>query len=950
MSNLIQCEICQKWCFNKRSLLTHLGFCRRRHTAFQDDANHVLHEHNPLQSRYNRGDHLNPFAVYDDLDLSNSDDDSVVLDNNNGSNMDTNDGYSSGDDFIMNGHDEAAEDVLAGDNKTHGQCSTAVSKLQIRLNNVINSHKAPLRLYDDVIHLVNEYISSDSFSKHAKLRTRKSFIKQIEETHPSIKSLRPVNRQVTLHDGSIATVPVFDARAMIMDILSNSDLMKKENFAEGYDIFNGDVDDTHSSNKYYGEIHTGDEWIPARDKFCRPNTGDMPISLVIFGDKSHTDLHGALALTPVIFTLSLFNQRCRNDTKFWRVLGYLPNLGYGKNKSNKTPTVKKIQDEHDCLSCVFESVRMIHRNGGFRANVLGKEVRVKIWIHYFIGDTEGNNKWLGHYSGNKSQVFRPFRDCSCPFHELSNHNPTCTYSTLDEMRCAYLLKLNDESAGLDRYRELSRYAIKNSLTRKHMPLSDNVHGPSRMMPPEVLHVFYAGLLRYIFTSMQLSIGSSKLRDEIDKMHVRVTQDVKRQSDRDLPRGSMRNGIIDDTKCQSEERQGNFFLLLCIATTTTGEEKLKKALGYDDRLWVKWLQFAKLYLSMCAWLHDSNLKEEVNNARPLIAKVLRLVKVLFPRDWSGNGWNIPKFHAATKFPDYISRYGSAMNFFGGTGESAHKLFVKAPGHTTQRRPSEFAHQVAEQHYNMLVRTKALGSVNSEIDDQTYAATTSRNHRKEDDDSIVIHLSGQYTILITDELKDKVSRGQSIYPDWKTNPKGVKSQNYKFRLLPKLVSAIINKVRHSQIEQNNRSVSIKGHTRLTITSQDGSHVIYHANPHIIGKMWYDWVYVHFQEINGLGETVESYYPSKILGFVTFKERTEAVIHCTEKPLSWSSVKKKFLVKVSIGKDPSISIVTVPISSFVHPLCVIPDYGGEGTSYIVILPRRNWSRYFGTRIKID
>jgi hypothetical protein len=90
---------------------------------------------------------------------------------------------------------------------------------------------------------------------------------------------------------------------------------------------------------------------------------------------------------------------------------------------------------------------------------------------------------------------------------------------------------------------------------------------------------------------------------------------------------------------------------------------------------------------------------------IIAKVLRLVKALFPRDGSGNGWKIPKFHAATKFPDYISRYGSAMNFFGGTGESAHKLFVKA-------------------------------------------------------------------ILITDELKDIVSRGQSIYTDWKTNQKGVK----------------------------------------------------------------------------------------------------------------------------------------------------------------------------------
>ena len=134
MSNLIQCKICQKWCFNKRSLLIHLGFCHQRHTAFQDDANHLLHEHNPLQSRYNQGDHLNPFAVYDDLDFFNSDDDdSVVLDNNNGSNMDTN-GYSSADEFIINGNDEAAEDVPGGDNKTHGQCSTAVSKLQIRLN------------------------------------------------------------------------------------------------------------------------------------------------------------------------------------------------------------------------------------------------------------------------------------------------------------------------------------------------------------------------------------------------------------------------------------------------------------------------------------------------------------------------------------------------------------------------------------------------------------------------------------------------------------------------------------------------------------------------------------------------------------------------------------------------------------------------------------------------
>ena len=55
------------------------------------------------------------------------------------------------------------------------------------------------------------------------------------------------------------------------------------------------------------------------------------------------------------------------------------------------------------------------KKGGFRVSVLGKDVNVKIWIHFFIGDTEGNNKWLGHYSGNKSQVRRPYRDCCCDF-------------------------------------------------------------------------------------------------------------------------------------------------------------------------------------------------------------------------------------------------------------------------------------------------------------------------------------------------------------------------------------------------------------------------------------------------------------------------------------------------------------------------------------------------------
>jgi hypothetical protein len=136
---------------------------------------------------------------------------------------------------------------------------------------------------------------------------------------------------------------------MILDILTNPICMQESNFAPGYNVFTGNVDENHDENKRYSEIHTGDAWLPARDKFWNPNdNGDnLPVGLTVFGDKSHTNLHDALALTTIIFTLTMFNHASRNNTNFWRPQGYIPNLTYGKNKADRTMTLNKIQDEHN---------------------------------------------------------------------------------------------------------------------------------------------------------------------------------------------------------------------------------------------------------------------------------------------------------------------------------------------------------------------------------------------------------------------------------------------------------------------------------------------------------------------------------------------------------------------------------------------------------------------------
>jgi hypothetical protein len=79
------------------------------------------------------------------------------------------------------------------------------------------------------------------------------------------------------------------------------------------------------------------------------------------------------------------------------------------------------------------------------------------------------------------------------------------------------------------------------------------------------------------------------------------------------------------------------------------------------------------------------------------------------------------------------------------------------------------------------------------------------------------------------------------------------------------------------------------------------------------------------------------------------TEAVIHCAEKPLNWSDIEENFIVvRTKLGSTVEVSIVSVPISSLVHPLCALPDYGLDSLSYIIVLvPKWNWSCYFGDKI---
>jgi hypothetical protein len=105
-----------------------------------------------------------------------------------------------------------------------------------------------------------------------------------------------------------------------------------------------------------------------------------------------------------------------------------------------------------------------------------------------------------------------------------------------------------------------------------------------------------------------------------------------------------------------------------------------------------------------------------------------------------------------------------------------------------------------------------------------------------------------------------------------------------------------------------------------------------------------------VNNQGEQIGNHYPSKILGFLAIEGKHESVIQCYVKPLLWSEGERFVFVKMTLGMDFNITFVTVPIEALVHPLCLIPDSGGDRDIYFVVLPKHFWSQFFGERIIIN
>jgi hypothetical protein len=85
--------------------------------------------------------------------------------------------------------------------------------------------------------------------------------------------------------------------------------------------------------KEYSDINSGSRCRDAHFSLCQPGTIEVPLPIVPFIDKTHTDVRGTLCLEPVTMTLGIFKRAVRNQPEAWRDLGFVPNQRWQKSGS-----------------------------------------------------------------------------------------------------------------------------------------------------------------------------------------------------------------------------------------------------------------------------------------------------------------------------------------------------------------------------------------------------------------------------------------------------------------------------------------------------------------------------------------------------------------------------------------------------------------------------------------
>jgi hypothetical protein len=169
---------------------------------------------------------------------------------------------------------------------------------------------------------------------------RKSTIDHIERRF-NLGHCRPMQATVVFpeHDLSIEMITRFDFLSQLYSLITNKSLAG--------DLAQLDVNPEDSFSKYQspnrrlGAFNSGKWYAKAHTQLCT-NFNDWLCPIIYACDETLVVSHlGRASVTPLVFTLSIFNESLRNKRTSWRPLGYIYDMAQHGGKHSMVTTDRK---------------------------------------------------------------------------------------------------------------------------------------------------------------------------------------------------------------------------------------------------------------------------------------------------------------------------------------------------------------------------------------------------------------------------------------------------------------------------------------------------------------------------------------------------------------------------------------------------------------------------------
>ena len=297
---------------------------------------------------------------------------------------------------------------------------------------LLKAAKCPLYLFDSIIEWAKISCNRYNMDFSKCTLTRKSMMKLMTQRLDS-NGLKPEVKNVYLPGlQNNVKVVCHDFSQCLYSLLTDKTLMNPSNILNESNLT---LDDTQFPEKHiFDDINSGLVYKNAKKIYITDDQREKLIPIIMFTDKTHTDIHGRLCLEPIQFTLGIFNRTTRNNPKAWRTLGYVTELLY----NGKINTEEKMQDYHLIQNVILNSLREA-QNKKFEWKFINPETNelqgyiMKLPVLYVIGDTDGHDKLCGRKSCRNSIDYL-CRYCDIHRDDLDDGQNSVKYTDIEPIK------------------------------------------------------------------------------------------------------------------------------------------------------------------------------------------------------------------------------------------------------------------------------------------------------------------------------------------------------------------------------------------------------------------------------------------------------------------------------------------------------------------------------------